>query len=104
MKPCQYIWIQEITQTTSDGTSLRLAYFLTLQDADAPGSLLYGICVRKYQEGAEPEEAMTPPISHSEDFVRQLLQHVIAHAVTPMCLLEVLDELISYYEEHGLLH
>ena len=102
MRPSQYTWIQEISQTKSDGTTLRLAYYLTRWTSEDLSTPLYGICVRKSEaEAGEFEETATPPISSSEDFVRQLLQHVITHAVTPLCLLEVLDELASRYEDQG---
>ncbi|MCI8418100.1 MAG: hypothetical protein HFI33_11515 [Lachnospiraceae bacterium] len=96
MNTCQYIPIHEFTCQPCDHPSLRLKYFLTCRESEEPGGILYGICIRKYTaENQQPEEAATPPISYSESFVRQLLQHLIENAVTPMCLLEVLDELLS---------
>ncbi len=96
MKTCEYIPIEELTCQPSGGPSLRLQYFLTCRKPEGPGGALYGICVRKYTDiSQQPEEAATPPISYSQTFVRQLLQHLIQNAVTPMCLLEVLDELLS---------
>lgn len=100
MKACQTTFVQEITQTKSDGTVLHLTYSLTSRESEFPHHLLYGICVRKQEYGqSQPEEARTPPISYSEHFVRRLLQQVITHGVTPMCLLEVIDELLSAFEE-----
>lgn len=96
MNHCQYIPVQEITCRQDKGTLLHLKYFLTCMDRGSKADTLYGIRVLKYTEDyALAEEASTPPISYSETFVRQLLQHLIRNAVTPMCLLEVLDELVS---------
>ena len=100
MKPSQLIQIHEITQQKSDGTPLRLTYCLSRQEAEESDAPLYGIYVRMQEEGREqPEEIQTPPISYSEAFVRLLLERVSANAVTPLCLMEVLDELISTWEE-----
>ncbi|MCI8994239.1 MAG: hypothetical protein HFI30_00920 [Lachnospiraceae bacterium] len=96
MNHYQYIPIREITCTQGEGPLLHLQYFLTCLDRGNKADTLYGIRVRKYTEDQTlAEESDTPPISYSEAFVRQLLQHLIHNAVTPMCLLEVLDELIS---------
>ncbi len=102
MKTCQYIWITELTRSKSNGQPLRIQYFLTCRESAQASQSLYGICVRKYTgDEALPEEAVTPPISYSEEFVRQLLQHLIRNAVTPMCLLEVLDELLTQKQVLG---
>ena len=102
MKTCQYIWITEVTRLKPDGEPLRLQYFLTRRPSLDTSLFLYGICVRKYSgDQCTPEEAVTPPISYSEGFVRQLLQHLIQNAVTPLCLLETLDELLTSMQATG---
>lgn len=59
---------------------------------------LYGIQVQKQvkENGKIVKEKETAvAISYSEDFVKQLLYDLIHNMVTPMCLLEVLDDLVT---------
>ena len=44
--------------------------------------------------GVEEAES-TPPVSHSEIFARQMLRQLITNAVTPVCLLEIVDDMMT---------
>lgn len=82
------------------GTLLNLKYYLIEEtDSQAP-TPLYRICVKKSaaeRPGVEEIES-TPPVSHSETFTLQVLRQLIQNAVTPVCLLEIVDDLITKEE------
>lgn len=77
------------------GTLLNLKYYLIEEtEAAAP---LYRICVKKSaaeRPGMEEIES-TPPVSHSGVFTLQLLRQLIRNAVTPVCLLEIVDDIMT---------
>lgn len=100
MKTCHSIQTRELTQIKSDGTRIHLTYNLMEHRPEESPLPLYGIRVRLREDNAEScQEVMTPPISGSDSFVLQLLDKIARCAVTPTCLLEVLDEQISLQED-----
>lgn len=89
--------IETRSVTDEKGRLLNLKYYLIEETPVSEGAPLYRICVKKSiteKPGMEEAES-TPPVSHSEHFVRQVLGQLIQNAVTPVCLLEIVDDIIT---------
>ncbi len=89
--------IETRTVTDEKGTLLNLKYYLIEEEASPAAAPLYRICVKKSlseHPGVE-ESASTPPVSDSETRARQLLRRLITNAVTPVCLLEIVDDIMT---------
>lgn len=79
------------------GNLLNLKYYLIEEEQPQATAPLYRICIKKSiaeKPGVEEAES-TPPVSHSEVFVRQMLRQLITNAVTPVCLLEIVDDMMT---------
>lgn len=89
--------IETRSVTDEKGTVLNLKYYLIEEEQPLSAAPLYRLCIKK-STAAQPgmEEAQsTPPVSHSESFARLVLGQLIRNAVTPVCLLEIVDEIIT---------
>ena len=89
--------IETRTVTDEKGTLLNLKYYLIEEEASPAAAPLYRICVKKSlseHPGVE-ESASTPPVSDSETRARQLLRRLITNAVTRVCLLEIVDDIMT---------
>lgn len=89
--------IETRSVTDEKGILLNLKYYLIEEEQPESVAPLYRICIKKSasgQPGIEEAES-TPPVSHSEAFTRQVLGRLIRNAVTPVCLLEIVDEMIT---------
>ena len=83
--------------TDEKGNLLNLKYYLIEEEAPQPAAPLYRICVKKSlssRPGVEEVES-TPPVSGSEEGARRMLRQLITNAVTPVCLLEIVDDMMS---------
>lgn len=79
------------------GNLLHLKYYLIEEEHPQSTAPLYRICIKKSvaeKPGVEEAES-TPPVSHSEAFARQMLKKLITNAVTPVCLLEIVDDMMT---------
>ncbi|MCI9383589.1 MAG: hypothetical protein HFI24_05210 [Lachnospiraceae bacterium] len=79
------------------GNLLNLKYYLIEEEQPLSVTPLYRICIKKSvteKPGVEETES-TPPVSHSEAFARQMLRRLITNAVTPVCLLEIVDDMMT---------
>ena len=90
------------TRSVADekGTLLNLKYYLIEEEPPQSAAPLYRICIKKSiaeHPGVEETES-TPPVSDSELFTRQVLKQLIQNAVTPVCLLEIVDDMITREE------
>lgn len=75
-----------------------LQYYLMEKSQAVRSSKLYGIKVVKNVtkgEGNLQEVEMTPAISYSRDFVKQILLAMLKGTVTPVSVLEIVDDLVS---------
>ena len=89
--------IETRTVTDEKGTLLNLKYYLIEEEASPAADPLYRINDKKTQKenhGIE-KRASTPPVSDSETRARQLLRRLITNAVTPVCLLEIVDDIMT---------
>lgn len=91
------------TRTVSDekGNLLNLKYYLIEEEPSLSTAPIYRICIKKSmveKPGVEETES-TPPVTRSEVFARQMLRRLITNAVTPVCLLEIVDDMMT--EESG---
>jgi len=87
------------TRSVADekGTLLNLKYYLIEEEQPKMAAPLYRICIKKSiaeRPGVEETES-TPPVSHSESYTRQVLTQLIKNAVTPVCLLEIVDDMMT---------
>ena len=89
--------IETRSVTDEKGILLNLKYYLIEEEQPESMAPLYRICIKKstaaYPEVEETES--TPPVSHSETYARQVLRRLICNAVTPVCLLEIVDDMIT---------
>ena len=97
MKKVKILFCNEIS--LEDKRRVKLDYYLTEcyaeQDESQP---YYGVGIDKYLEGeVETEEVLG--ISHSKDKVVAILKKLFQHTVTPLSMIEILDDLMSeaYY-------
>ncbi len=92
--------IETRTVTDEKGSLLNLKYYLIKEKSPHWAVPLYRICVKKtWSERPDTEETeRTPPVSDSEAQARRLLGWLIRNTVTPVCLLEIVDELITKEE------
>ena len=89
--------IETRSVTDEKGTLLNLKYYLIEEEAAPATAPLYRICVKKSiaeHPGVEEAES-TPPVSNSETVTRHVLRQLIRNAVTPVCLLEIVDDMIT---------
>lgn len=83
--------------TDEKGNLLNLKYYLIEEEPPQPAAPLYRICVKKSlscHPGVEEAES-TPPVSGSEECARRMLRQLITNAVTPVCLLEIVDDMMT---------
>lgn len=83
--------------TDEKGNLLNLKYYLIEEEGPISAAPLYRICVKKSlseHPGVEEAES-TPPVSDSETDARRMLQSLITNAVTPVCLLEIVDDMMT---------
>lgn len=75
-----------------------LQYYLMEKSQEVRSSKLYGIKIVKIVtdgKGSKQEEEMTPAISYSKAFVKQILLAMLKGTVTPVSVLEIVDDLVS---------
>lgn len=74
---------------------IKLEYYLTKEESETSESpTVYGMgIIKKTKHMIEIEE--TGGVSHSEEMVLSMIQSLIACNITPMVLLEVVDEMVS---------
>ncbi len=87
------------TRTVADekGNLLYLNYYLAEEIRSLSTLTLYRIGIRKIPAFRlqEEEERWTPPLSDCEAIALGLLKKLSRNTVTPLCLFEVLDDLMS---------
>ena len=77
-----------------NGENLLLNYYLlSKKSVEVPGNV-YGICVEKELAG-EKETNQVEDISYIEGNVMDILRTLMEHTVTPICLTEILDDLMT---------
>lgn len=83
--------------TDEKGNLLNLKYYLIEEETPQSAVPLYRICIKKsLSERPGVEEAQsTPPVSDSETYARRILRRLISNAVTPVCLLEIVDDIMT---------
>ncbi|MDO5294019.1 MAG: DUF6514 family protein [bacterium] len=77
-----------------DNKKLMLEYYLTEKKSEETEEVIYGISVTKQSdEGIESD--VVDNISYKKEKVLDLLHILSENTVTPICLAEVLDDLIT---------
>lgn len=75
-----------------DGRSIALEYYILSTFSKGDGQPLYGVVVRK-QEGELVEEEVVEAMSDCRGAIEEIAKILFVNTVTPMCLVEVIDEL-----------
>ena len=90
------------TRSVADekGNLLNLRYYLIEEEPPQSGAPLYRLCIRKSPAGNPDiqESESTSPVSSSESCARRMLCRLIRNAVTPVCLLEIVDDMLTCAE------
>ena len=86
------------TRSVADekGNLLNLRYYLIEEEPPQSGAPRYRLCIRKSPAGNPDiqESESTPP----ESCARRMLCRLIRNAVTPVCLLEIVDDMLTFAE------
>ncbi|MDO5521179.1 MAG: DUF6514 family protein [bacterium] len=77
-----------------DNKELMLEYYLTEKESEETKELIYGISVTKRCEN-QVESDVVDNISYEKQQVLDLLHIISENTVTPICLAEVLDDLMT---------
>lgn len=75
------------------GLDIHLNYYLTKRTGKTAYDALYGIRIEKKAQGEQEESEQTPALSASRQMVEQLAGKLMAGTVTPVCLMEIIDDL-----------
>ncbi len=75
------------------GLGVHLNYYLTKKTGRTAYDALYGIRIEKRIQGERDESEQTPALSASRQIVEQLAGKLMAGAVTPVCMMEIIDDL-----------
>lgn len=86
------VFINQQMMQLEDGKQVSLNYYVT-SETSLENSMVYGIKVEKLGEMLEAE--MTGPISGSEDWVLELCKKIADHQVTPMGLINIVDDMVT---------
>ncbi len=90
--------VQELISTKVAGKDnnerLTLEYYLTEKESEESNAKVYGISItKKSDEGLESD--VVENISYEKDQVLELLHTLSQNTVTPICLVETLDDLMT---------
>ena len=79
------------------GNLLNLKYYLIEEEAPRSAAPLYRKKEKKSlsEQPCVEEAESTPPVSASEAQAHQMLRQLITNAVTPVCLLEIVDDMMT---------
>lgn len=85
--------------TDQEVGEIRLEYYLVEETRDVSNYLpLYGIRIIKYsrsESGLIREQRTASAISYSRIFVMEVLNKLIDHLVTPISMLEIIDDQVT---------
>lgn len=88
------ILIEQLQMKLEDGEQVCLQYYVTKEAVENCRNV-YGIKVEK--QGEETETEFTGPISQSEDWVIRICRLIAGNQVTPIGLINVVDDIITGY-------
>lgn len=94
MRMTRKIYRETRQLVTEDERSYKLNYFLTQKNGVDTERTIYGIAVTKESSGIL-EEDMVDNLSYDQDQVDDILVKLANNLVTPLCLVEVLDGLMT---------
>ncbi|MBH1940305.1 hypothetical protein I5677_05270 [Mobilitalea sibirica] len=95
MIKAQVVFSNEVV--LEDKRSMKLDYCLTEKELESnPTTSYYGIRITKHMDNqVETEEVCG--ISYSKDTVLSMLKKLFQHEVTPISMVEILDDLVTQY-------
>jgi len=79
------------------GQTIQLEYLLTEETSEVTHNSLYGIKINKIF-GEDCESESTGAISYKKDLVLQMIQDFSYHQVTPISIIEIVDDIITERE------
>ncbi len=77
---------------------IRLEYYLIEERRDTSGIALYGMMIRKETRAGgriERKQAVGKAISYSREYVERMIRLFLKNTVTPMSMVELIDEYVS---------
>lgn len=92
MRKMELLFMNEVA--LDNDRMMRLEYMLTENHSTDNGEAYYGIQIVKYlDDGLEVEEI--GGISYSKDRVKSIIKILFQHLVTPISMVEIIDDLIT---------
>lgn len=91
-------YLEGRTSILQDGWQLKLEYYLIEEKRGERGRACYGIMIKKEfrdKERVEQTKAEGKAVSYSRAYVEKLLQLFLKNTVTPLTMLELIDEYVS---------
>ena len=79
---------------TEDGHSFKLNYFLTQKQYEDGEQPIFGVAVTKEASGIFEEEVVDD-LSYLQQEAEDILAILVDNLVTPLCLVEIIDELVT---------
>lgn len=79
---------------TEDQRSFKLNYFLTQKQVVEEDRVIYGVAVTK-EGGGVLEEEVVDNLSYQQEDVESMLLLLANNLVTPLCMVEILDDLVT---------
>ena len=79
---------------TEDEHNFKLNYFITQKQSEDDEKLIYGIAVTKEASGVFEEE-IVDNLSYLKQDAEDILVMLADNLVTPICLVEIVDDLIT---------
>lgn len=80
--------------STECGEELQLEYYLTSKDSVEEEGKVYGICIKNHRMD-RIETDVVENISYKEEQVLEFVHILSENTVTPICMAEILDDLIT---------
>jgi hypothetical protein len=97
------MYLEGVRKISINKKDLELYYFITEIDQYIADRLIpiYGIKIVnkiKEEEKIHYEIETVKKLSYSKDLVQRLSEKLMKHLITPLCMIEIIDELMSELE------
>lgn len=86
------------TEVSQQEQKIRLDYYLVEECRDSSGAALYGMLIKRETRTpgkVDRLQGIGKAISYSRDYVEQMIRLFMKNSVTPITMLELIDEYVS---------